>query len=362
VNIVCYALFAYDIGMAVQLHAAARLVHGDQRLGAADRSRPMPRYLAFKNPPLRLTQRGDEIPVGGARTSAVVELVVFDFGAVSVTYRLSQAGDLSEALALSAALDESPALFAESKRRVQALLEVIAPAVTRPQVADLVEDYLIFQIGEPGRGEPDPAARIQANRPLVAQILRSERRALSPLEVDDALASRIGYEAGEEAVIDWNAAVLFQKEIQDILPVLEYVNVELLELRWLDSQLDQVLDRSYEALAGKGSGQSGWRRTFPLIPDREIRAVARLQMDGALLFEGVTNALKLVGDQYLARLYRMVAQRMRMPEWHANILRKLHVAESIHEKLSDQAARQRLEALEWIIIALIAVSIGTVFL
>ena len=360
-SIVCYALFASDVGMGIQLDAAARLVHGSARLGASERPRAMPRYLSFKQPPLRLLQRVEPPRIGSQVVSDQVELVAFDFGAVSVTYRIRVDGDLARALALSAELDESVVLFADSRRRVEALLEVIAPAVTRPQIAEFVEDYLVFQVDDAEAAATDPARLIASNRQLIAQILRSEWRPLSPHEIDDALASRIGYEAGEEAVIDWNAAILVQREIEDVRTVLEYVNVELLELRWLDNQLDQALDRSYEMLSGRSATPRGWRRTFPLIPDREIRAVARLQMDNALLFEGVTNALKLVGDQYLARLYRLAAQRMRIPEWHANILRKLQVAESIHEKLSDQAARRRLEVLEWIIIALIALSTVMMF-
>jgi hypothetical protein len=361
VSIVCYALFAYDVGMGIQLDAAARLVHGSTRLGVMDRPRAMPRYLTFKQVPLRLLQRAEPPRVGSHALSEEIELVAFDFGALSVTYRMRVDGDLARALALSAELDESTALFTDSRRRVEELLEVMAPAVTRPQIADFVEDYLVFQLDDAGGAASDPARLIASNRHLLAQILRSERRPLSPHEIDDALASRIGYEAGEEAVIDWNAAILIQRDIEDVRPVLEYVNVELLELRWLDNQLDQALDRSYEMLAGRSASHRGWRRTFPLIPDREIRAVARLQMDNALLFEGVTNALKLVGDQYLARLYRLAAQRMRIPEWHANILRKLQVAESIHEKLSEEATRRRLEVLEWIIIALIALSTVMMF-
>jgi hypothetical protein len=131
--------------------------------------------------------------------------------------------------------------------------------------------------------------------------------------------------------------------------------VELLELRWLDDQLDRVLDHSYDTLARRG-GEGRWRRSFPLIPDREVRRIAQLQMDSALLFEGVSNALKLIGDQYLARLYRLAAQRLHLPEWDATILRKLQTAESIYQKLTDQATTRRLEVLEWIIIVLIALS------
>jgi hypothetical protein len=89
----------------------------------------------------------------------------------------------------------------------------------------------------------------------------------------------------------------------------------------------------------------------------DLRRVAQLQVDNAILFEGVNNALKLLGDQYLARVYRLVAQRFHLAEWDASILRKLQTLESIYEKMADQATNYRLEALEWIIIVLIAISI-----
>jgi hypothetical protein len=87
-----------------------------------------------------------------------------------------------------------------------------------------------------------------------------------------------------------------------------------------------------------------------------------MQVDSAVLFEGVNNALKLLGDQYLARVYRLVSQRFHLTEWDAGILRKLQTLESIYEKMSDQAVNWRMEILEWIIIVLIAVSIALPFL
>ena len=79
-------------------------------------------------------------------------------------------------------------------------------------------------------------------------------------------------------------------------------NVELLEMRVLDDRLDQILDESYRIVVE----QRGWR-----LPGdkRGLNRIARLQMDSALLYEGVNNAIKLVGDQHLARVYRMAAKR-----------------------------------------------------
>jgi hypothetical protein len=104
------------------------------------------------------------------------------------------------------------------------------------------------------------------------------------------------------------------------------------------------------------SGRSGRRRPGGGAP-ADLQEISQWQVDSAILFEGVNNALKLLGDQYLARLYRMVAERFHLTEWDASILRKLDTLESIYQKISDRVATRRMEVLEWIIIVLIAVSI-----
>ena len=75
----------------------------------------------------------------------------------------------------------------------------------------------------------------------------------------------------------------------------------------------------------------------------------------------MNNALKLLGDQFLARVYRLASQRLHIPDWDASILRKLQTVESLYSKLSDFQNTRRLELLEWIIILLIAISIGIAF-
>jgi hypothetical protein len=132
-----------------------------------------------------------------------------------------------------------------------------------------------------------------------------------------------------------------------------FVNVELLEMRMLDEQLDRALDEGYEALSRK-------LRLLSLTGshEKDMRHIAQLQVDSALIFERVTNTLKLLGDQYLARVYRLVSQRFHLEAWDASILRKLQTLESIYGKMSDRAGTRRMEVLEWIIIVLIALSIA----
>jgi hypothetical protein len=135
--------------------------------------------------------------------------------------------------------------------------------------------------------------------------------------------------------------------------VLEFANLQLLEMRFLDGALDRALDRAYELI----SRSRPWFMLLPGTARKELRRVGRMQVDAAILFERVGNALKLLGDQYLARVYRSANQRYRLAEWNSGVLRKLETLESIYEKVHDQSTSLRMEALEWIIIALIAISI-----
>jgi uncharacterized Rmd1/YagE family protein len=82
-----------------------------------------------------------------------------------------------------------------------------------------------------------------------------------------------------------------------------------------------------------------------------------MQADGAVLFEGTDNALKLVSDDYLARVYRTVAERFHFNDWDSAIARKLGVLRDIYQGLTDRASHRRSDVLEWIIILLIAVEI-----
>ncbi len=348
----CFVLFAFDIALGVNLDAAAALCRETER-EELSRKRRTPASFQYRPTPVRVVQAGEAVKVGAFATLPRIEITLFDFGAASVSYQIPLDSNLEGLLALSDELYENAELLADARKRVADLVWTIRDALDKPRISDIVEDYAIFQIDALTPEASSPDALIASHRNTLARVLRSERGSLAENEVVDALAARISYTPGEETIIDWNAAiVLLQPEPEDVRAVLEYANVELLEMRHLDDQLDDVLDLSREQVARLGRW---WRVILPT--DRAVRRIAELQMDSALLFEGVNNALKLVGDQYLARLYRLAAGRLHLPEWDASILRKLQTAESTYQKLSDRRTTRRMEVLEWIIIILIAVEL-----
>ena len=80
----------------------------------------------------------------------------------------------------------------------------------------------------------------------------------------------------DAAVIDWHSAILFGKEMDDVRAVLEFANVELLEMRILDEQLDRALDEGYEALSRKPRLLS-----LPGSHEKDMTHIAQLQVDSA---------------------------------------------------------------------------------
>ena len=349
----CFVTFAYDAARSIKLDQAELRHHEATQRETIRHKRRAPSYFEYQPAPLRVTQESKPLSVGSYATRPGVDLMAYDFGAVAVTYTLALEGPFADLLQLSEDLYDNEALLSDSRLRVDQFLEVIGDAAVLAHPSPVVEDYVIFHI-ESFAQTFDAARFCSEHGHRIAQILRAERQALSDQEVDDALGARIAFGAEDLTIVDWNAALLVDREGEDVRAVLDFANVELLEMRYLDQKLDRALDQAYETLSGRALNVPRILGYYGAA----LRRVAELQVDNAIIFEGVNNTLKLLGDQYLARVYRLVNRRYHLDEWDASILRKLQTLESIYEKISDQAANRRMEMLEWVIVVLIAFSIG----
>jgi hypothetical protein len=349
----CVLLYAYDIGQGIDLERAAKLMGTEPGREKLRHRIHAPSYFQIQPPPLRIDEPPFEVALPSATSPARVELTVYDFGAVSVSYTLPFAGSLEQWIALGCELQDAEALPNDALERVRRFAAAIGPAVFKYGLSELSEDYLLFQFS--AAEHVDELADRHAGD--LARLLRAERSRLSDQEVNDALASRVAFSRRDLAFIDWNAALVFDDAAEDISTVLEFANVQLLEMRFLDSQLDSHLERSFETLERRG-----WSRIARPGPfERDLAGMSRLQVEGAVLFERVGNALKLLNDQYLARAYRLASQRFRLGEWNTSILRKLDTLDGIYQKIQDRADARRMEFLEWIIILLFLLSLALPF-
>jgi hypothetical protein len=348
----CFPMFAYEVAQSIDLEAAERrlLTTTTTERQTIKYKRRAPASFEYRPAPLHVTRGSEPQDVKGRRTVSGVEIVLYDFGALSVGYALPLSGPLSDLPELAEALWGNAQLLADSRRHVNEILAELDTACVRPRVADFVEDYSIFHI-EAFTAPCDAATLWTTEAQTVAQVLRAVPQPLSPQEIADATSARLSFGPNDATIIDTDAAILFDPEGEDVRDVIEFANTQLLEMRYLDHELDDVLERAYAGLLRRT------RRPLPAVgPD--LQSLARLELDAAILFEQVTNALKLVGDQFLARVYAHASRRFHLGEWDTSISRKLQTIDGIYAKMSDRAATRRMELLEWIIIVLFVVSIA----
>jgi len=346
------ALFAFDIGYEVSLEHLARISSATP-VQPLSRKRRTPTYMQYSRPPVFLNLPAGEEFLGQAGN---VQATVFDFGAVTIAYRWPLATD-NQPLRLEQLAQVSSELYSrnleiQARDEVIGLVDRIRPAIVRPELSALVEDYYLFIIEQI---EPilSAAELLKQYRLVLAQVLSFETSVLSQEQQDELLGERMSYYENDLTIIDWNAAIICDAEFEDAVAVLELLNVELLEARWIDALLDKRVDDS----ASLVQQRSQW--PFPLRAPyrRAVEELTELRLEYTLLAERVGNSLKLVGDLYLSRLHTAGVRRVHLPEWERIIRHKLQIMDELYDRLNDRVRTAQSQALELTIIALIVVEV-----
>jgi hypothetical protein len=189
----------------------------------------------------------------------------------------------------------------------------------------------------------------------LAGLLLGERKRLSVTEAEEALRTRFSYHEDDLTIVQWDTAFVYdrQESARAIEDILEFANSQLLELRTYDALLDRELDGIYKI--GLDKPVRSLRGRIEADRANSLRYVI---VDILELTDRSTNALKVVGDAYYARIYRQTAARLGLADWQRQIDTKLASVGDIYRFLSDEARARRDEFLELIIIALIALELA----
>jgi hypothetical protein len=344
---------AFDWGEEINLVKARSLVPAETY--TFPRRRRTPPSIAYRPAPLRLTLGPEviELPELGPVQPAG-EATLFDFAAVSVALHVPFRLPLAALVQLAGWLADPAPLVKAAQSALEGLHRRLLPAILNPfWQDDLSEEYFVFQL-LPEDG-PAPAARLlQAHADWLAGLVRLESGPLSDEEISEAVRRHLSYSPDDLFVADWAAAFLLDRDCEETLQVIEFANLQLLEYRHIDNRLDDSLTGASRMLHPVSRAWLPW---FLRSHSQPLRQLGDLKVEANGLFERTGNVLKLVGDQYLARVYRLVAGRFHLEEWEKSIQRKLEVAEGVYQVVSDQAATNRTEFLELIVIVLIMLEI-----
>jgi len=347
---------AFDWGEELDLEHARRLVPAETH--DLPRRRRTPTSIGYRPAPLHVVLQAValELPeVGDVRAAAGV--TVFDFAAVSLSLRVPFRLPADSLLRLAGWLADPSPLVRTARGALAALHQQLLPAIKGPLwKEDFGEEYFVFQF-PPAEGLPSPVqfldVHAEGHAVWLAGLVRLESGPLSSEEVNEALRLHLSYSPADLFVPDWAAAALIDQDCEETLQVIEFANLQLLEFRHIDNRLDGSLTGAYRLVHPLArSWLPFWRN-----PARPLRLLGELKVEANELFERTGNVLKLVGDQYLARVYRLVETRFHLDAWEQNILRKMEVAEGVYQVVADQVTSLRTEFLEVVVILLILLEI-----
>jgi hypothetical protein len=347
----------YDVGYAIALDRALDLLAAN----APERVRPVRgegQAIQIPNPPITVLLGGENIALHGRRRDVDLSARIFDFGVVSLRVRVPTPGELSweEFTEFGNALDadSDTGLAALFEQHLRLLTERIRPAIERPALAPVTEEYVVYRVsrlvGAGGETLPTDALRDVD----VVPLLLNERRPLSADARRELLPHRFSYYADDLAILTWDNALVVEpvEGDSDVQFILEFANAQLLELRYFDAVLDGELPSMYERISAARSRLRLTRRFGPLLA-----ALQRTVADSTELVERVENSLKVTDDVYLARVYSAALDIFRGRAWRAGIDRKLAIIRETYGMLNAEAQAWRAEALELAIVLLIVAEI-----
>jgi hypothetical protein len=351
---------AFDWGDAVDLDLARKLAAAETH--ALPRRRRTPPSFSYKPPPLHYDLPAVTLDLAEVGTvQAAAGVTVFDFAAVSLAMRVPFQLSAESLGRLASALAEPTKIVQTARAALDPLYKKLMPAVEDANWPDdMSEEYFVFEL-PPEPPLPPPEQLLSTTpgdvSPLLAQLVHLENSPLTKDEVTEALRLSLRYSPEDLFVPDWAAAVLVDRDCEETLHAIEFANLQLLEFRNIDNRLDDSMAAAYRLIHEmRKSSLPFWR-----MHARPLRALGELKVEANDLFERAGNVLKLVGDPYLARVYRLVATRFHLETWEKSIQRKLEVAEGIYQVVADQASHFRMEFLEILVAVLILIELLVAF-
>jgi hypothetical protein len=345
-------LLQFDVCETIRLDQLRELIRA-RTIEPPSLKQPALGYVRYERPPI--VEPLDTLMLeSGERLQG--EIKYFDYGVLSVIFELPFVGDWEKLTSLASRWVWDIDFAAQATEIVRGRLERAAPALIKPYKQWLSEDYLIFHIREI---DPLPSAAdlIQQHGARIAQVVRGDTGKLAESECHEVLQSRISYYANDLAVIGWNAAFVYDSTsgAETAIQLLEYANSQLLEFRHYDDLLTEELERVYTLLDGGTGFFMRWRLA------RSATRLHTVLLDVMELTEHADNAIKFLSDMFSARLYKLAALKVGVPDYKELVTRKVSTAEELYRFMVDQFNQSRAFFLELTVVIILVIELVYLF-
>ncbi|MFX0004397.1 MAG: hypothetical protein ACFE9C_05935 [Candidatus Hodarchaeota archaeon] len=189
------------------------------------------------------------------------------------------------------------------------------------------EKYTIYCLTD---GVNNPKEFIEKERRYISALLMGENPELNLSEdqIEKTLKQPFSFLKNDIVILDFERGLIIDpnNDYEDILLVLEIANYQLLELRTLDKLLDRRLAIAEEDIRKIYFKTRSLFRRFK----SKLGRLIRLRYDLIFLLENIENVSKLIGDYYLAEVYKHLAELFELKQWSNSIRNRLEPLENIY--------------------------------
>lgn len=339
----------FDIAEEVDLKQVEQLLKTDSGRDRLKLARWPRHVVVMRNAPVTFSMGESEISLQGKIVRAETFAKIWDYGVLSIQFQLTIPAEMNweELIQLSAALEAETSVDSVARLRCQDIVSALKPALRDAHEWAEFEDYVIYFF-ESLDGVKDPSEvfdRYDVPRLLVGEP--SETLAESMRK--DILYTVNQYSKSDLTVIDWNSAFVVEPSGRKEVPeVIEFALTHLMEMRYYDQLLDQRLTTLYDAIeATRG-------KLFSSRFSKIAKESSAMYIELTEFLERVDSSFKVIGDFYLAKIFRSSTEEFRIRDWEENITRKLNLLAQVSKMLQGEVDVSRSLYLEMAVVILIS--------
>ena len=336
----------YDIGREIDLDVLERDLAITHPTARTRFQRVKPKSIMIEDPPLILKMDPIIVKKDGETIEFSAVARVYVIGAISLCFVYEEPERPPEGLVQTAVLFAGQEGLSDAfDRYILKLEEILAPHVRMRHIdREFFEDYTVY-VTDTLSDSIDPAV-----------LLIGERTEISAQMREEITRNTLSYTPYDQAILSWDSAFLCNPDYPlDLIDLIEFANVQVLELRYYDREITRQMEKMYDDIE---QADRLWRfekmRQYHEIMAKQMEMYAEISE----ITERVNNLIKVTEDIYYARVYATALRVLRSNLWSESVSRKIEVVQENYSMLSDEVRIQHSYFLEWIIIILIALEFG----
>jgi len=348
-----FAYYCFDIADSITLDQIQKVLGKKAESCVLSTAKILPVYVQYKKAPL-LFKLGFFDLKGFKKVS--IDAKVYDFGVLSLRFSIPFSGTFTELRKTSYELLYKNILEEVAKKYMRKIKKEIEPVLLKPreEAKHPFETYSVFHVAEFDKNILAENL-IKTQSIEIAKILKPDIIPLSRYELNEAVSNSLSYYNDELVMIGWNASFIYDKRLSfDVIDILEFATINLLELRYYDSVLDEALDKAYDDIESLRKKKF----SFAISPyGKTLDQLQQVKLDVSEVIDKMSNFLKLIGELYLAKVYATASKIFYLDAWKASIKEKLDAISATYSMLSSRTVNLQMVVLETAIVLLFVIDI-----